>query len=343
MSSPPPAAESAAAESRSPVVPSARAMNLLFAVLTLASLGLLAWGIYLAAEKVTWSVLAGGAAATAASLAAWPLARGLAQVAALLARFEQNLGDALRPVRHNTDAAVRSLQKLETNTAISERAKRVAYREKDRDAMRHAIEEDLQQGDYAGARRLADEMEKSFGYADEAERVREQVRARLAGERESELADARAGVDRLCKDEKWAEAFALSDRVIQKFGDMDAKLLRTRIEERRQNKKVELVQKFHASVERKDVDEAASLIRRLDSYLTPEEGRQLAEAARSVFKDRLMRLREQFSQAMQDKDYSEAIRVGEIIKRDFPNSQLAKEVRDHEPRVREAAGVSSED
>ena len=124
---------------------------------------------------------------------------------------------------------------------------------------------------------------------------------------------------------------------------MDAKLLRTRIEERRQNKKVELVQKFHESVDRKDVDESASLIRRLDSYLTPEEGRQLAEAARSVFKDRLMRLREQFSRAMQDKDYSEAIRVGEIIKRDFPNSQLAKEVRDHEPRVREAAGVSSED
>ena len=342
MSSPSPAAESA--ESRPPVVPSAGAMNALFVLLVLASLGLLAWGIYLAAQRVTWSVLAGGAAATAASLAAWPLARGLAQVAGQLARLDQNLGDALRPVRHNTDAAVAVLRKIEANSAISERAKRVAYRGKDRDAMRRAIEEDLTGGDYSGARRLADEMEKSFGYADEADRVREEVRVRLAGERERELADARAGVDRLCKDEKWVDAFALSDRIIAKFGgDMDAKLLRTRIEERRQNKKVELVQKFHASVERKDVDEAASLIRRLDAYLTPEEGRQLAEAAREVFKNRLLRLREQFAAAMQQHDYSEAIRVGEIIKRDFPNSQLAKEVRDHEPRVREAAGVSSED
>ena len=315
-----------------------------FVLLFLLALGLIAWGIYLAAKGVTWSVLAGGAVSAVAVLSAFAVTRALAGVADALGGLNDQLDDALRPIRHNTDATVRSLKVVESNSAISERAKRVAYREKDRDAMRHAIEEDLLKADYAGARRLADEMEKSFGYVEEAERVREEVRNRMAGERERELSDARAGIDRLCKEEKWVDAFTLSDRVIRRFGaDMDAKLLRTRIEERRQNKKVELVQQFHAAVERKDVDEAADLIRRLDPYLTPDEGQQLAEAAREVFKNRLLRLREQFATAMQQHDYSEAIRVGEIIKRDFPNSQLAKEVKNHEPRIREAAGVAMED
>ena len=342
MSSPPSAADTTARQSTAGGGGGGNA--LVFALLVLLSLGLLAWGIYLAARVGNYAMLMSGSICTAVTASAWALAGSLGRLAARAGRLGDALDDALRPIRHNTDAALRALEAVKANTAISERAKRIAYREGDRDAMRHAIEEDLLSGDYAGARRLADEMEKSFGYTDEAERVREDIRGRIDGERERALADARAGVDRLCRDERWVEAFTLSDRVIQRFaGDMEVKLLRTRIEERRQNKKVELVQQFHAAVDRKDVDEAAELIRRLDPYLTAGEGQQLADAARGVFKDRLLRLREQFAAAMHEKDYGEAIRVGEIIKRDFPNSQLAKEVRDHEPRVREAAGVAMED
>jgi hypothetical protein len=85
------------------------------------------------------------------------------------------------------------------------------------------------------------------------------------------------------------------------------------------------------------------LLRRLDSYLSPEEGQQLADSAREVFRGRLLRLRDQFTQAMHDHDFVEAIRIGEVIKRYFPNSKLAHEVRSHEPRLREAAGVEPEE
>ena len=339
-----PATDTPAAARQSAAGSAGTAGTAVLVLATLLSLAVLGLGVYLAAREITWAVLAAGAASTVASLLAWPIVRGLASLGSSMGVSDDRLEDALRPVRHNTDAAVRLLTRIESSSGISERAKQVAHREQDRDAIRRAIEEDLRDGDYAGAQRLADEMQNSFGYADEAERVRDEVRTRVAGERERAIGDARANVERLCREEKWGEAFSVSDRAISRFsGDMEVKLLRTRIEERRQNKKVELVQKFHAAVERKDVDEAAELIRRLDSYLTADEGRQLAESAREVFKNRLLKLRDQFSGAMQGHDYSEAIRVGEIIKRDFPNSQLAKEVRDHEPRVREAAGVASED
>src|SRR5690606_20638786 len=177
------------------------------------------------------------------------LASGAASQAALAARLE----DELRPMRHALDQASRTLKQVEQNALISERAKRVAYREQERDAIRRAIEEDLLAGDYAGARSLIDEMEKSFGYTAEAERFREQIRNRLAGEREREIEDAKADIDRLTRDERWSEAFAAAERLVQKYGgDMEIRLLRTRIEERRQTRKVELVRQFHEARQKPD-------------------------------------------------------------------------------------------
>ena len=85
------------------------------------------------------------------------------------------------------------------------------------------------------------------------------------------------------------------------------------------------------------------VLRRLDMYLTPEEGQQLAETAKEVFRGRLKRLKDQFTQAMHQHDFLEALRLGEVIKNEFPNSKLAQEVRDHQPKLREAAGVEPEE
>jgi hypothetical protein len=314
----------------------------MFVVLFLLSLGLLGWGIYLAARQENWALLPAGVLSTIIVLVGWPIARHLSAGSAA-ARMSEGLADELRPMRHALDQSLRTLKTIEQNTLISERAKRVAYREQEREAVRRAIEEDLLAADYAGARLLIDEMEKSFGYTAEAERFREQIRNRLAGEREREIEDAKAEIDRLSREERWPEAFHAAEKLVQKYGgDMEIRLLRTRIEERRQNRKVQLVSQFNEA-RTKDPDEAMELLRRLDSYLSPEEGQQLADSAREVFRGRLLRLRDQFTQAMHDHDFVEAIRIGEVIKRDFPNSKLAHEVRSHEPRLREAAGVEPEE
>lgn len=315
-----------------------------FALLFLLSLGLLGWGVYLAAERVTWNILAAGAMATVGVLAAWPIVRAISRSGRNASHLAEILEDQLRPMRHDLTHCLLTLRGVEENSKISELAKRVAYREQDRDAIRRAIEEDLLAGDFAGARTLADEMEKAFGYKEEAQRFREEVRNRVTSERDRELEDARLQIDRLCNEERWADAFNAADRVISRFdNDIQVRLLRTRIEEKRQNRKVELVKRFHASVGRRDVDEATELIKRLDTYLTPEEGQQLSESAKEVFKGKLLKLRDQFMTAMHQHQFSEALRIGDNIKRDFPNSQLAREVKQHEPQLREAAGVAPEE
>ena len=63
-------------------------------------------------------------------------------------------------------------------------------------------------------------------------------------------------------------------------------------------------------------------------YLTPAEAESYQQTARGVFKEKLNLLRTQFSVAVQDRKWSEAIVLGETIMRDYPNTQMAKEVRD---------------
>jgi outer membrane protein assembly factor BamD (BamD/ComL family) len=58
---------------------------------------------------------------------------------------------------------------------------------------------------------------------------------------------------------------------------------------------------------------------------------------RSVFKDKLNNLRAQFSLAVHDQNWAEATRLGETIIRDFPNTQMAKEVREKMDALRQRA------
>jgi outer membrane protein assembly factor BamD (BamD/ComL family) len=52
-------------------------------------------------------------------------------------------------------------------------------------------------------------------------------------------------------------------------------------------------------------------------------------------------LRTQFSIAVQDHNWQEAIRVGETIMIDFPNTQMAKEVREKMDALRQRASETT--
>ena len=297
---------------------------------------LLGFGIYRAAQFGTYTALSAGGAALAATLAA----AGVAAAILHTSRAGATLSDTVEALRVGVHEATVAIRRVEDNTLISERGKQVAYRDRDREAVRRAIEEDLMKGDYASARQLADEFEKAFGYKNEAERFREEIRRRLDDHRGHEIGDATSRVDDLCEAERWSDAYAEADRLIAKYdNEMRVRLLRTRIEEKRQQRKLALVNQFRSAHQRGDAEAGAALLKRLDAYLTPDEGRQLESEAREVFKERLLKLKEQYSECMHKREFSEALRLGGIIKRDYPNSQLAKEVSEHEPRLREKAGI----
>ena len=306
------------------------------------SLALLGVGVAIALDGGGRLVFCAGAVATAVVLSAAALASVLVRDGAGRAAdgIAERVEAAVTPLREEVRRATERLGEVADHTKISDRAKRVAYRDGDREAVRRAVEEDLVRGDYASARLLADEFEKSFGYKREAEGFREEIRRRVEGARTHEIDDARHKIDRLCDAEQWPAANAEADRLITKYGgDMQVRLLRTRVEERRQQRKVELVERFHDLHNTGDAEGAADVLKQLDAYLTPGEGRELENEAREVFRVRLLRLKDRYTAAMREHDYEEALRVGGLIRRDYPNSQLAKEAEQAEPRLREAAGM----
>ena len=76
-------------------------------------------------------------------------------------------------------------------------------------------------------------------------------------------------------------------------------------------------------------------------FLTPQEGAALAESARGVFKARLHNLGVQFAIRITDKNWVEALAVGQDIISEYPNSRMAEEVRDRMDLLRQRAGAAS--
>ena len=109
------------------------------------------------------------------------------------------------------------------------------------------------------------------------------------------------------------------------------------IEARRQAHKRQLLESWHDSVNRKDNDGAIEILKRLDPYLTPAEADSMQESARAVFKEKLNALRTRFSALVRDEQWHEALRVAEEVIRDYPNTQMAREMRESLPNIRDRA------
>jgi hypothetical protein len=95
---------------------------------------------------------------------------------------------------------------------------------------------------------------------------------------------------------------------------------------------------WNEAVEKHDVDGSIEILKHLDMYLTPAEAEGMQEKARSVFKEKIGLLRMQFTMAVQDKRWAEAIRLGDSIMAEFPNTRMAQEVRDMMEMLRQRAG-----
>ena len=226
---------------------------------------------------------------------------------------------------------------------ISDRAKAVAFRDKDRDAFRRAITEDLLKSDYEAALALADRMEELFGTRAEAERLRAEIIEQRDAKVRLQVDGALAVVERHVEAEQWQAAVKQAERLRAMFPTQPrVQSLLADIEARRNGVKRHLLEQWHACVRAKQTDEAIVVLRKLDAYLTPVEASSIEGDARLIFKEKLNTLRDAFAASVQQHRWSDAIRVGESIIRDFPNTQMAREVRERmdDLRQRELDGVA---
>lgn len=290
-------------------------------------------GLYLAANDRGWAMLAAGCASIVAILIAYPLLKTLE------ASRDASLGcinDMTAPLNERMQQMSMLLNQISEQQLISDRTKQVAYRTRDRETLRRAIHEEIANKDWEAALVLANEMESIFGYKQEAARFRKEIEQKHQEVLRREINEGVASLERLIRAERWQDALAEAHRLAQAYPhDQQAHNLPQWVEERRTAHKRQLIESWQDAINRRDIDGSIEILRKLDPYLTPAEAEAMQEPARNLFKEKLNSLRTQITLAVQDHKWAEAVRLGDEITRDFPNTRAAQEVREMMPALRE--------
>lgn len=267
-------------------------------------------------------------------------------VAPLLIKIEATQSRLLGEIRDLNDAVSNESRKLEAiveNTRISDAAKSLARRDEELEALRAAIRNDIRTERWAAALSLIDEIEQRFGFAEEAEQLREEVDDARSDRIQNKLTEAIEIVEGYFARYEWDRAKAEIERLTRALpNDQRAASMFDRMKELREKHKRELLVDWEEAVRRADTDHAIEVLKELDMYLTPQEAQNLADAARSVFKEKLIQLGIQFRFAVKERRWNDALDIGIEIMRDYPNSKMASEVREAMDRLRELAEARAE-
>ncbi|MEX0777731.1 MAG: hypothetical protein WD042_18665 [Phycisphaeraceae bacterium] len=287
-------------------------LMVLYGVLLLAGLALLALGMIELVQSKNAMLLGFGVLAIAIPAALYPIAAAL----------HGDGGSA------GGDQATELLKSINDRLLISDAAKRIAYREQDRAALRQAIREDIERSDYDAALVLVDDMGQQYGYREEAEQFREEILATRQAETDAKIQEAISRLDSIIERHDWAGAQREAMKVQRLFPDtLPTRNLEQHVLEARERYKHELERQFLQAAERDDVDRAMELLKELDVYLTETEAEPFRETARGVIGKKRENFGVQFKLAVHDREWSTAVRVGEQIIREFPNTKMADEVR----------------
>ena len=310
----------------------------IFAVALVLALAVLGIGIFMVATSPDtggWVMLAAGCVSIVAVFITWPLSL---TVHASRATGRKDVEEVIQGIAERLDQMSILMNLMSEQQLLSDRAKSIAFRDKDREALRRAISEEINKGDWDAAWALTEEIERSFGNKVEADRYRDDIRRRRQEIVARQVSEAMVVIDRHTKTEQWNAALREAERLMGLYPNEDrVRNLPQEIERRRQDHKRRLLESWNDAVARHDVDGSIEILKQLDTYLTPAEAESMQDTARSVFKEKLNNLGKQFGSAVQDHKWADAIRIGDSIIREFPNSRIAQEVREKMDLLRQRA------
>ena len=301
---------------------------ILFSVLLLLGLATLGLGVLVAVTQQDYVLLGLGVVAVAVPASAAAIGQKLS-VGGTGGRAEQ----------------VGLLRAISQRVELSDLQRRMVDRQRDRQSLRQAIQEDIEKQDYEAALALVDEMADQFGYIEESEKYRQQIIDARARQREELIVKSVEHIHDVCARYDWPRAAREVDRLRRLFPE-DARIaaLPRHVEQARDDHKRELEREFLRAAEVSDNEKAMALLKELDTYLTPQEAEAYLETARGVVGQARENTAVRFRMAVSDRDWIEAVNVGEQIIRDFPNSKMANEARDMMDVLRErAAGQRAAD
>ncbi len=221
------------------------------------------------------------------------------------------------------------LMQINHSTRISDAAKAIAFREDDKRSLREAVFERLKRNDFEGAYEIVDEIENHSEYRLLAEELRRQVDNYRNATEDERVDQAIAQVEKLFDVAQWVKASLQIESLIRLHPQSEKiKALRQGLVERKEERKRILLAAWDDAVTRQETDRSLEILRELDMYLTPNEALALQEAAKDVFRTKLHNLGVQFALAVSERQWSNALEIGQQIIRDFPNSRMSVEIRE---------------
>ena len=245
----------------------------------------------------------------------------------------------------NGNAAVLSmLAEIHKQSMLSDTARRVLYRERELELLRRTIENDVNRGDFNAALVLCQDMEKLFGYNEEADTARSRVLELRNAALSEDIQQQVTEVHRLLSAGRWRRARQLAIRLHRLYPDSPQleeleHNIEVVIKERKQSLQVE----FDGAVAAGDTERSMNLLRELDRYLEREEAEALRSSAQEVIAEHRRLLKKQFRDAVSGHDWQEAVRCGERITMEYPMDTMADEVGEMMERLRERANEIAED
>jgi tetratricopeptide (TPR) repeat protein len=266
--------------------------------------------------------------------------------ATLVLKMESTMARQLNALRDLHELMVKQAMQLDAvaeNTKISDAAKSLARRDQELEALRTVIRGDIRNERWEAALKLIDEMERRFGYREEAERIREELDDARNDRIRTKLGEAIEMIESHFDSHQWERAQQEMDRLLRMFPD-DARVQRLpeRLKILKEEHKQSLRRAWDDAVRRNDTDHAIDILKELDQYMTSEEAQALQNSARHVFKEKLLQLGVQFRFAVNEKRWSDALATGLELVRDFPNARMAHEVREVIETLRERARQAAE-
>lgn len=236
------------------------------------------------------------------------------------------------------DNLAETMRSLAEQQALSDDARRVLNRTRERELLRKAILEDIAAEDWDAATILVKELAERFGYRLDAEEFRQRIEESRRSSLDKRVSESIRNLDALILRAEWEQAAAEAASITRLYPDSPrTEGLRHRVAAARERYKMDLERRFLHAAEDGRNDEAYALLKELDAYLTPEEAEPFTELARGVIGKARDNLGVHFKLACQDRDWRHAADLGERIIREFPNTRMAQEVREILDRVREQA------
>ncbi len=221
------------------------------------------------------------------------------------------------------------LAEISQPTRLSESAKAIAFRDTERSSLQEAVALKLQRQEFEAAYELIDDIAERREYRDLAERLRNQAQQLQGEAREERIRQFIRQIEGLLEDHHWSKASLQIEGLIKAFPNADAaRALRQKLFVAKGNHKKTLLSAWDESVKEQDTDRGLEILKQLDLYLTPNEALALQEAAKDIFKSKLHNLGVQFSMAVSDRNWDDALKVGQQIIEGFPNSRMSGEIRE---------------